>query len=68
MYCILDEIPSPSVDGLGMVLDDYDGQMISEDKYDLNFLTFGIPLRENPGKEISIRKLTRPEFEPGLAR
>ena len=35
------------------VLDDYDGQMVSGDKCDLNFLTFVFQLNENPGKNLN---------------
>ena len=34
-------------------LDDYDGQMISGDKYGLNFPTFILQLRENPRKNLN---------------
>ena len=33
-----------------MILDDYDGQMISGDECGLNVMTFVLELRENPGK------------------
>ena len=33
--------------------DDYDGQMVSGDKYGLNFLTFVLQLRENPEKNLN---------------
>ena len=36
------------------------------EKCGLNILTFVLQLRETPGKT-STKKLTRPEFEPGLA-
>ena len=35
-----------------MVLDDYDGQIVSRDKCGLNFLTFVLQLRENPGENL----------------
>ena len=34
-------------------LNDYDGQMQSRGKCDLNFLTFVLQLRENPGKKLN---------------
>ena len=37
----------------GNVLDDYDGQMVSGDKCGLNFLTFVLQLRKNPGKDLN---------------
>ena len=49
---------------MGNGLDDYDGQIISRNKYGLNFLTFILQLRENSGKT-STRKLAWPGFEPG---
>ena len=33
-------------------LDDYDGQMVSGDKCGLNFLTFVLQLRDNPGENL----------------
>ena len=53
MYCSWGQRPSPSVDGWGMVLDDYDGQMVSGKKCGLNFLTFILQQRENPGKNLN---------------
>ena len=53
MYCIWGQRPSPSVARWGMVLDDYDDQMVSGDKYVLNLLTFILPLRENTGKTLN---------------
>ena len=41
----------------------YDGQIVSGDKYDLNFLTFVLHLMENT----STRRLTIPGFESGSA-
>ena len=53
MYCIWGQRPSPSIDGWGMVLDDYDGQIVSGDNCGLNFLTFILQLKENPGKNLN---------------
>ena len=41
-----------SVDGWGMVLDDYDSQMVSRDNC-LNFLTFVLQLRKNSRKNLN---------------
>ena len=37
---------------MNMVLDDYDGQMITEDECGSNFLTFVLQLRKNLNQEI----------------
>ena len=52
MNCIRGQTPSPSVDGWGMFTDDYDGQMVSMDKYGLKFLTSFLELREKSGKNL----------------
>ena len=59
MYYMQGQRPSPSV-----VLDDYDGQMISLEECGLNFLTFLLRLSKKPGKK-STKKLTRSGIEPG---
>ena len=46
--------PSPSIDGWGIILDDYDGQMVSWEECGLNFLEFVLQLRENLGKTSSM--------------
>ena len=38
---------------MGNGLDEYNGQMLSGDKCDLNFLTFVLQLRKNPGKNLN---------------
>mgnify|MGYP007063917160 CR=1 FL=1 len=53
MYCSWSQRPSPSADGWGMVLVDYDGQMVSGDNCGLNFLTFVLQLRENSRKNLN---------------
>mgnify|MGYP007063911353 CR=1 FL=1 len=63
MYCSWGQRPTPSVDGWGMVwmivmAKWYPGKICG-----LNFLTFVLQLRKNPGKTSS-RKLTLPGFEP----
>ena len=38
---------------MNMVLDDYDGQMIPEEEYDLNFQTFVLRMREHHEKNLN---------------
>ena len=44
-------------------LNDYDGQMVPGDKCGLNFLTFALHLRENPGKNLN-QETDPTGFEP----
>ena len=51
---------------INMVKDDYGDQIIPGDECGLNFLTFVLELKKNPGKN-STRKLIRSGIEPGPA-